>query len=54
MADVPILTDYVHLIITLFELFKQDRHVRQGAKTGRPCTYTKEMFIIFFLLRQFR
>jgi hypothetical protein len=53
MADMPTLTDYVHLIITLFELFKQYR-TEQGAKQGRPFTYTEEMFIIFFMLMQFR
>jgi len=53
MANVPILIDYVSLIITLFELFKQYRS-EQGAKQGRPFTYTEEMFIIFFMLMQFR
>jgi hypothetical protein len=53
MADMPTLTDYVHLIITLFELFKQYRR-EQGVKPGRPFTYTEEMFIIFFMLMQFR
>jgi hypothetical protein len=53
MANVPTLTDYVTLIITLFELFKQYRS-EQGAKQGRPFTYTEEMFIIFFMLMQFR
>jgi hypothetical protein len=52
MAEVPSLTDYVSLIITLFELFKQERR-EAGAKQGRPFTYTEEMFIIFFLLMQF-
>jgi hypothetical protein len=37
----------------LFELFKQYRS-EQGAKQGRPFTYTEEMFIIFFMLMQFR
>jgi hypothetical protein len=53
MAEVPSLTDYVSLIITLFALFKQYRR-EQGAKPGRPFTYTEEMFIIFFMLMQFR
>lgn len=54
MADLPILTDYVQLIITLFGLFKQYRCERDGAKAGRPFTYAEEMFIVFFLLMQFR
>ena len=54
MAEVPNLTDYVQLIITLFGLFKQYRSERQGAKQGRPFSYTEESFIIFFMLMQFR
>lgn len=54
MADMPILTDYVQLIITLFGLFKQYRSEQHGAKLGRPFTYGEEMFIVFFLLMQFR
>lgn len=54
MADVPILTDYVSLIITLFDRFKQYRSEPQGSKRGRPFTYTEEGFIIFFMLMQFR
>ncbi|RMF65996.1 MAG: hypothetical protein D6740_13525 [Alphaproteobacteria bacterium] len=53
MAKVPSLTDYVSLIITLFELFKQNRSEHE-AKLGCPFTYTEEMFIIFFMLMQFR
>lgn len=54
MADVPNLTDYVRLIITLFELFKQYRSEQRGCKRGRPFTYTEEGFIIFFMCMQFR
>ncbi len=54
MAEKPMLTDYVSLIITLFELFKQHRSEQFGSKRGRPFTYTEEMFIIFFMLMQFR
>lgn len=54
MAETPVLTDYVSLIITLFGLFKQYRSERQGPKPGRPFTYTEETFIIFFMLMQFR
>ena len=54
MADTPALTDYVNLIITLFELFKQYRSDQQGPKPGRPFTFSEEMFIIFFMIMQFR
>lgn len=54
MAEMPTLTDYVSLIITLFGLFKQYRCERQGPKLGRPFTYREEKFIIFFMLMQFR
>lgn len=54
MAEKPVLADYVGLIITLFELFKQDRDKHSDPKRGRPFTYAEEMFIIFFMLTQFR
>ena len=54
MAEAPVLADYVSLVITLFTLFKQYRHEAHGPKRGCPFTYTEEMFIIFFILMQFR
>lgn len=54
MAQMPTLTDYANLIITLFGLFKQYRDEQSGKKQGRPFTYTEEAFIIFFMLMQFR
>lgn len=54
MAETPMLADYVSLIITLFELFKQYRNEHSGPKRGRPFTYAEEMFIVFFMLMQFR
>lgn len=54
MTEIPVLTDYVSLIITLFTLFKQYRNEQQGPKRGCPFTYAEEMFIIFFILMQFR
>lgn len=54
MAQMPTLTDYVNLIITLFGLFKQYRSEQASKKQGRPFTYTEETFIIFFMLMQFR
>lgn len=52
MADPPTLTDYVNLIISLFDRFDQDSHSQQP-KQGRPLTYSEESFIIFFIM-QFR
>ncbi len=54
MVEAPVLTDYVSLIITLFELFKQYRDGHSDTKRGRPFTYAEEMFIVFFLIMQFR
>jgi hypothetical protein len=54
MAEMPVLADYVELIITLFSLFKQYRREQHGAKRGRPFTYAEEVFIIFFMIMQFR
>lgn|GEM_PF-3306428 len=54
MAGAPTLTDYVSLIIALFERFKQARGKGAGVKLGRPFTYAQEAFIIFFLLMQYR
>lgn len=53
MAKLPNLTDYVSLMITLFALFKQQRS-EQRVKQGRSFTYKEEMFIIFFMLMQYR
>jgi hypothetical protein len=54
MAKTPILTDYVSLIITLFDLFQQYRIEHSSTKQGRPFTYSEAMFIIFFMIMQFR
>lgn len=54
MAQSPTLTDYVGLIITLFDHFKQYRAEQEGPKRGRPFSYAEEMFIVFFMLMQFR
>ncbi len=54
MGSMPSLTDYVHLIITLFELFQQYRSEAGGAKLGRPFSYAEETFIVFFMLMQYR
>jgi len=54
MADTPVLTDYVSLIITLFDQFKQYRSEQSSVKYGRPFTYSEVMFIILFMIMQFR
>ena len=36
MADAPVLTDYVSLIITLFDLFRQYRSEQSQVKQRRP------------------
>lgn len=54
MEAIPTLTDYVTLIIQLFRQFEQDRQAKGKGKQGAPFTYAEEMFIIFFLLMQFR
>lgn len=54
METVPTLTDYVNLIIQLFRQFEQYRQAKGESKHGAPFTYAEEMFIIFFLLMQFR
>ena len=38
MAKSPQLTDYVRLIIELFDRFRQERIPSAGAKLGRPFT----------------
>ena len=54
MAKSPQLTDYVRLIIELFDRFQQERSARAGAKLGRPFRYSEESFVIFFMLMQYR
>lgn len=54
MEAIPTLTDYVTLIIQLFRQFEQDRQAKGKNKHGAPFMYGEEMFIIFFLLMQFR
>lgn len=52
MVYEPTLTDYVRVIISLFELFKQHRHEEGRAKLDHPFTYAEEGFIIFFMIMQ--
>lgn len=50
--DQPTLTDYAHLIITLFDKFVQTNPV--VLKYQNLCTYKYREMIIFFMLTQFR
>lgn len=52
--ELPTLTDYVKTLGILFEQFEQHRAQTQGPKRGRPFTYSEKMFIVFFMLMQFR
>ena len=54
MALKPKLTDYVSLIMQLFERFMQHRISKQGVNPSKPFTYSTDTFIIFFMLMQFR
>ena len=54
MAQSPMLTDYVGLIMHLFEQFMQDRIEKQGIKQAKSSTYCTRSFIIFFIIMQFR
>ena len=54
MAKSPRLTDYVRLNIELFDLFRQERSARAGAKLGRPFRYSEESSVIFFMHMQCR
>ena len=54
MEQIPVLADYVGLIIHLFAQFKQYRTEQGHVKQGSPFTYGEEMFIIFFMIMQFR
>ena len=54
MAKSPQLTDYVRLIIELFDRFRQERSASADAKLGRPFTFSEDSFVIFFMLMQYR
>ena len=54
MALKPKLTDYVSLIMQLFERFMQHRISKQCVNPSKPFTYSTDTFIIFFMLMQFR
>ena len=54
MALEPKLTDYVSVIMQLFEQFMQHRIDKQGVTSAKSLTYSTCSFIIFFMLMQFR
>ena len=53
MAQLPMLTDYVDLIMRLFTLFDQYRSERQHSRTGRPYTYSDGSFIVLFIIMHY-
>ena len=54
MAQKPKLTDYVSVIMQLFEQFMQHHIPKQGVKQAKSFSYSTDSFIIFFMLMQFR
>ena len=52
MAQSPMLTDYVGLIMQRFDQFRQAR-IEQGIKKAKSSTYCSRSFIIFFIMMQF-
>jgi hypothetical protein len=52
--DNPMLTDYVHIMYTLFDLFTQWQTQVENPKPGRPFTYTEKTVIVFFVMMQSR
>ena len=53
MAKEPTLTDYVSVIMQLFEQFMQSLIEQQGATPTKSLTYSIDSFIIFFIMMQF-
>lgn len=53
MAE-PTLTDYVHSIFTLFEMFVHDQQHNHAPKPGRPFTFAEKAMIVLFTMFQFR
>lgn len=53
MAE-PTLTDYVHMILTLFDMFVQHHQQDNAVKPGRPFTFSEKAMIALFTIFQFR
>lgn len=52
--DNPMLTDYVHIMYTLFDLFTQWQAKVEKSKLGRPFTYIEKVMTVFFVMMQLR
>lgn len=52
--DNPMLTDYVHIMYTLFDLFMQWQAQAKKPKLGRSFTYIEKAMIVFFVMMQLR
>jgi len=50
----PTMTDYVHIIFTLFDLFVQQYQRNRTAKQGRPFTFSEQAMIVLFTIFQHR
>ena len=50
----PTFADYVQIICTLFDQFEQHRRPQQGAKIGKPYSYSEKLMTVFFVIMQFR
>ncbi len=50
----PTMTDYVHIIFTLFDLFVQQDQRNCSAKQGNPFTFSEKAMIVLFTIFQFR
>ncbi len=53
MAE-PKLTDYVHIILTLFDMFVQHQQPNSLTKRGSPFTFTEKALLVLFTIFQFR
>ena len=54
MEEQPTLTHYVDMICTLFDEFEQEQQNEKTSKRGCPVTFADKMFIVFFIIMQFR
>ena len=52
--DSPTLTDYVHIMYTLFDLFVQWQTQGRNPKPGKSFTYTEKAMVTFFIMMQLR
>jgi hypothetical protein len=50
----PTLTDYVHSMFTLFDMFVHYQQHNNAPKPGRPCTFAEKAMIVLFTMFQFR